>query len=195
MPSSDVPRWGVKQVASAAFLFIALAIGLQAAHGQQPLLGGDPLVAAVLDRNFDRAKALLLAGTPPQGRDTDGRPLTVIAIANTDVRTLGLLLSYGANPNETDRRGNGPLSQAAALGNIDAVNLLIDAGARINNANQQGMTPLMRAAEAGAIGVIRRLLEAGATVDATDFTGRDALSWAEINGHERAATILRNAGV
>ncbi|MGF1625156.1 MAG: ankyrin repeat domain-containing protein [Alphaproteobacteria bacterium] len=177
----------------ATILILAIGVGVGSVSAQQPLIGGDPLVSAVLARDAGRAKALLLAGSQPQGRDLGRRPLTVIAVSNNDVAMLTLLLDYGANANETDGTGNSPLSQASALGNIDAVDRLIAAGAQVNWANQQGMTPLMRAAQAGAVGVIRRLLDAGALVDLTDFTGRDALSWAESSNHQRAAQILRDA--
>jgi uncharacterized protein len=188
---SEKPRYDVKAFATTVLL--AMSLGAGGLSAQQPIIGGDPLVSAVLDRDLGRAKALLLAGDQPQGRDVGRRPLTVIAVANNDPGMLDLLLDYGANANETDGTGNSPLSHASALGNIDAVDRLIAAGAQVDWANQQGMTPLMRAAQTGAIGVIRRLLDAGAIADLTDFTGRDALAWAETNNHERAAAILRAA--
>ena len=106
---------------------------------------------------------------------------------------LNLLLEFGANPNETDGLGNSPLMHACALNNSYAVERLIAAGAQVDWANQQGLTPLMRAAQAGAIGAIRTLLEHGALIDLTDYTGRDAMSWAMTNGHQRAAELLRAA--
>lgn len=188
---TEKPRYDVR--AFATVLLLAMTLGAGSLPAQQPILGGDPLVGAVLDRDVDGAKALLLAGNPPQGRDLGRRPLTVIAVANGDVPMLSLLLDYGANANETDANGNSPLSHAAALGNIDAVDRLIAAGVQVDWANQQGMTPLMRAAQVGANSVVRRLLDAGALVDLTDFTGRDALVWAETNNHQRAAAMLRAA--
>jgi ankyrin repeat protein len=184
------PRSDVK---TAIVLLLAMVLGVVPAAAQQPILGGNPLVRAVLDRDLSQAKALLLSGNAPQGRDLNRRPLTVIAVANNDLAMLDLLLAYGANANETDAQGNSPLSHAAALGSIDAVERLIAAGVQLDWANQQGMTPLMRAAQVGANAIVRRLIDAGALVDLTDFTGRDALAWAETNGHQRAAAMLRTA--
>jgi ankyrin repeat protein len=172
------PRSDVK---TAIVLLLAMVLGVVPAAAQQPILGGNPLVRAVLDRDLSQAKALLLSGNAPQGRDLNRRPM------------LDLLLAYGANANETDAQGNSPLSHAAALGSIDAVERLIAAGVQLDWANQQGMTPLMRAAQVGANAIVRRLIDAGALVDLTDFTGRDALAWAETNGHQRAAAMLRTA--
>ena len=46
----------------------------------------------------------------------------------------------------------------------------------------------------GRIEVVRLLLERGASVGKQDFTGRDALSWAQDNRQNAIVKILREAG-
>jgi len=52
----------------------------------------------------------------------------------------------------------------------------------------------MIAAGRGRVDVIRLLLERGASVAKQDFTGRDALSWAQDNRQNAIIPILRQAG-
>ena len=75
--------------------------------------------------------------------------------------------------------------------------LLIDVGADLNSDNKNGMTPLMIAASRGNAAIVQALLAKGANVRKTDFTGRDALSWARKPppGGRAAAAARRRAAL
>jgi len=71
--------------------------------------------------------------------------------------------------------------------------LLLDAGAPIDPEDKNGMTPLMFAARSGRIDMVRLLLERGADPGKTDFTGRDALGWAEEGRSPAVVQALQRA--
>jgi len=55
------------------------------------------------------------------------------------------------------------------------------------------MTPLMLAASRGRTELVEALLAKGASVRKTDYTGRDALSWAEDSRRPQIVQMLRRA--
>ncbi|KAM0346233.1 hypothetical protein ACHAPU_005658 [Fusarium lateritium] len=80
-----------------------------------------------------------------------------------NVRTIELLLRYGASANATGEEYGNALTAAAYDGTIDIVKMLLDAGADIDSPNGWA---LQDAAEQGHIDVVNLLLERGANVNA-----------------------------
>ena len=71
--------------------------------------------------------------------------------------------------------------------------LLIDIGADLNSENKNGMTPLMIAARHGNATLVKALLAKGANARKTDFTGRDAVSWAQESRRPAVVQMLQQA--
>ena len=71
--------------------------------------------------------------------------------------------------------------------------LLIDVGAALDVDNRAGMTPLMVAASRGNAAIVQALLAKGANARKTDFTGRDALSWANDSRRPAVVQLLQRA--
>jgi uncharacterized protein len=101
------------------------------------------------------------------------------------------LLYYKAEVDPRDQFGNTPLHWAAQRGNTAVLQMLIGAKAAIDPQNRQGVTPLMMAAKAGNIPAVRLLLKNGADPHRADFTGRDAIGWAD--GKPAIVQLLRVA--
>ena len=68
-----------------------------------------------------------------------------------------------------------------------------DARAVVDVQNRSGVTPLMTAARRGNTDVVRLLLAHGADPSMSDFTGRDAVGWAEDSRKQALVQILRQA--
>jgi len=71
--------------------------------------------------------------------------------------------------------------------------LLLDAGAPVNAQDRNGMTPLMIAATRGYVEIVEALLAKGANPRQTDFTGRDAASWASQSHRASVMQALQRA--
>jgi ankyrin repeat protein len=137
-------------------------------------------VASAASRNETATvKSLLIAGNHPDVTDTDGQTALGYAASFGNVEMTQLLLQYKAPVDDRDKFGNAPLHWAAQRGSIDVMQLLLDAKATVDAANKQGITPLMMAADKGQVLAVRLLLKHGADPQKSDFTGRDALAWAE----------------
>jgi ankyrin repeat protein len=77
----------------------------------------------------------------------------------------------------------------------EAIRLLISHGADINEAGTEWKTALMHAAAVGDRDLCILLLSFGADAAARDMFGRTAEYWAQHNGHDRTASLLRKVGV
>jgi ankyrin repeat protein len=112
---------------------------------------------------------------------------------------LEALLNAGGDPNDVVRVEMRPaIHSALDRGNEEVVRILLRHGARIDYADRKGKkskgikTALMTAAECGQMGIVRLLLEAGADPKAVDRSGERAADYAEKNGHESIAALLRD---
>ena len=97
--------------------------------------------------------------------------------------------------NLKDRLGNTALHAATERNQIEMAELLIDVGADLDSENRNGMTPLMIAARQGNAVLVKALLAKGANARKTDFTGRDALSWAQESRRPAVVQLLQRAAV
>jgi len=125
--------------------------------------------------------------------DDQGRTGLQIAATNGNLQIAAILIKAGANVNRKDGIGNTALHAAIERNQTEMADLLIDIGTDLNSENKNGMTPLMMAARAGNAVIVKKLIEKGADVRKTDFTGRDAVSWAQDSRRPAVAQLLRRA--
>jgi ankyrin repeat protein len=166
----------------ALFLVITTSAALAQEEYKRPDLQPltyNSLFSASAQNNTDEVEQLLRRGENPNGLDTAGRsPLGYAALyGNTDMTKA--LLASGARPDFRDKFGNTALHWAAANGQAEVLRLLLAGKAPVDAANKQGVTPLMMAADANKLEAVRVLLAAGADPKKEDFSGRDAIGWAQ----------------
>ncbi|MGH7113488.1 MAG: ankyrin repeat domain-containing protein [Stellaceae bacterium] len=121
----------------------------------------------------------------PDMVDDQSRTGLHYAAMNGNLQILAILIKAKAKLNIEDKLGDTPLHLAAERDQTEAAELLLDVGAEVDPQNKDGMTPLMIAASRGNLELVRALLAKGASVTKTDYTGRDALGWAQ-DGHRPA---------
>jgi uncharacterized protein len=117
-------------------------------------------------------------GNPNQVDDASRTAMHYAAL-NGNLQIMAILIKADAKLNPVDGLGNTPLHLAADQNQTEAGKLLLDAGAEVDAQNQDGLTPLMIAAGHGNLELVRALLAKGASTTKSDYTGRDALSWAQ----------------
>ena len=115
-----------------------------------------------IDAGDVAALARMLQTTPP---DTvvngGGRSLLMVAIEETNLPALELLLARGASRDHRDERGLTALALAAEMGFNEAVEVLLAAGADPNVRDGSGLTALDLAEEHGSHDIVASLLRAG----------------------------------
>jgi ankyrin repeat protein len=134
-------------------------------------------------------RRLLSDGNSPNDADEGGRTGLHIAATNGNIQIVAILIKGGATVNQRDGLGETPLHYAAEHDHVEILKLLLDVGATIDSQDKNGMTPLMLGARNGQIEIVRTLLARGANPNKSDFTGRDAASWA-LDGHKQSVVQL-----
>jgi ankyrin repeat protein len=134
-----------------------------------------------------------LAADNPNQTDEQDRTGMHYAAMNGNLQIIAILIKAGADIDPRDRLGNTPLMLAAQRNQTEAADLLIEAGAKLNMQNRDGLTPLMIAAGRGNIALVRALLDSGADPHKTDFTGRDAIGWAQESHRQGVVEAIRQA--
>ena len=152
-----------------------------------------PVIVAI-----EAAGARVVAATEvhPDARRA-GRATALMAFAAAGaVDLVEDLLRRGADLEARDEDGYTALMYAANAGEEEVVRLLVDAGADCGARDAEGSTPLMFAAQRGSVRAVKRLVAGGADVSAarTAPDGMTAVDFAESNGHDRVAAILRSLG-
>jgi ankyrin repeat protein len=134
---------------------------------------------------------MLQGGKLPSGTDDAGETALHYAAQFGDLRMMQALLYYKAPIDARDQFGNTPLHWAAQRGDTASMQMLLDAKATIDAPNKEGITPLMMAVKAGQVAAVRLLMKSGADPHRGDFTGRDAIGWAQ--GKPGLLQLLRAA--
>jgi uncharacterized protein len=169
---------------------VALAIGVTAARAQLNLnlfsdyFSNVARAAANNDANLVRQLVGGGSGNPNQVDDQSRTGLHYAAM-NGNLQIIAILVKADAKLNVEDPLGDTPLHLAAEQGQTEAAKLLLAVGAEVDPQNKDGLTPLMIAASRGNLELVRALLAKGASVTKNDYTGRDALGWAQ-DGHRPA---------
>jgi len=118
--------------------------------------------------------------------------LLLLAAYHGHARTVGALLSLGADPTLRNARGLSPLDGAALKGATDVIVVLLDAGADVNDTGPDGKTPLMWAAAFGRVAAVELLLKRGADAARLDRAGSTAADHARAMGSYDSIPLLGN---
>ncbi|ESO07019.1 hypothetical protein HELRODRAFT_171057 [Helobdella robusta] len=102
------------------------------------------------------------------GRDKFYRTPLMIAILNSDINLVKILVSKGAYVNVRDNFLWTPLHLACHVGNIDIVQFLLQKGAKTDNTSMNKSTPLMKAVESKSLNIVKSLIAARAKIDAVN---------------------------
>jgi CDP-diacylglycerol--serine O-phosphatidyltransferase len=115
-----------------------------------------------IDEGDVTALARMLHSTPP---DTvvarGGRSLLMVAVEESNLPAVELLVARGANPDQRDEQGATALALAAGMGFQEAVEVLLAAGADPNVRDLSGLTALDLAEEHGSHDIVAALLRGG----------------------------------
>lgn len=160
--------------------------------GQGADFSGFNDIAIVASRGkTDDVIRMLQSGRKADVPDGKGETALHYAAQLGDQRMVQALLYYQAPVDPRDQFGNTPMHWAAQRGGTAVIQMLIDAKATVDPQNRQGVTPLMMAAQAGNAPAVRLLLKHRANPHRADFTGRDAVGWAD--GKPAVVQMLRAA--
>ncbi len=120
-------------------------------------------IREAIDAGDVTALARMLHTTPP---DTvvngGGRSLLMVAIEESNLPAVELLLARGASRDLRDEQGLTALSLASQMGFKEAVEVLLEAGADPNVRDLAGLTALDLAEEHGSHDIVAAMLRAGA---------------------------------
>jgi uncharacterized protein len=188
-----VRRPGARYMGGAIIALLALGAN---AHAEMDLFSAyynNVARAAAANDAATVARLVTGEGYKANAVDDSGRTGLQIAAANGNLQIAAILIKAGANVNQKDTLGNTALHTATERNQSEMAELLIDVGADLNSENKNGMTPLMIAARRGNAVLVRALLAKGANVRKTDFTGRDAVSWAQESRRPGIVQTLQRA--
>jgi ankyrin repeat protein len=138
-------------------------------------------------------QSLITDGKSPNDTDDSGHAGLHVAALNGNAQIVAILIKAGAQIDIKDPLGDTPLFYAADRNEPDICTMLLDAGASPEAQNRSGVTPLMTAARHGNTDVVRLLLAHGGNPNTSDFTGRDAVGWAEDSHKQALIQLLRQA--
>jgi ankyrin repeat protein len=177
-----------------ALLTLAAAMPARAQLNMNPFSSYYQSVARLAAANdAPGVQSLITQGISPNDTDDAGHAGLHIAAINGNAQIVAILIKAGAQIDIKDPLGDTPLFYAADRGEPDICKMLLDAGASPEAQNRSGVTPLMTAARRGNTEVVRLLLARGADPNMSDFTGRDAVGWAEDSHKQALVQLLRQA--
>lgn len=135
---------------------------------------------------------LLERGFDPDGRDPQGRPGLLLAIAESALRVAEVLIAWPrSNVDIRNAHDETALMLASLHGHLNLVRQLIERGAQVN---KPGWTPLHYASTHGHLEVMRLLLDRHAYIDAESPNGTTPLMMAAHYGTPAAVKLLLEAG-
>lgn len=140
----------------------------------------DNVARAAAQNDAEKVRHLVGGGDGnPNQTDDSSRTAMHYAALNGNLEIIAILIKAGAKLDPVDPLEDTPLHLATDQNQTEAAKLLLDAGAAVDPQNKDGLTPLMIAASRGNLELVRALLAKGASPGKSDYTGRDALSWAQ----------------
>ncbi len=170
-----------RRAAILGLAMISLVVAGSASRADfNPFSGYYSNVARAAAKNDAETVRQLVGGdNNPDQTDEQSRTGLHYAAINGNLEIIAILIKANAKLNVEDLLGDTPLHLAADHNQTEAAQLLLDVGAQVDPHNKDGLTPLMIAASHGNLELVRALLAKGASPTTTDYTGRDALGWAQ----------------
>lgn len=184
----------IAAVLTAAGLGLFAAAPAAAFQRPSTVVPDNDFITAVRDGRLEDVRAEMAKGTRVTGRDKEGRPAIIVAILFGQNDIALYLLENGANPDARDREGNTALCYLSQGGNAVMADALLEGGARPDRTCSNRDTPLLVAVRAGHAAVVDTLIRHGADIEASDLTGRTALSLAEERRFRDISSALQAAG-
>jgi len=174
---------------------LALLVSSAGGRAELSLFGSywDNVARAAAQNDALKVRQLVGDNHSPNETDDSGRTGLQIAAVNGNMQIAAILIKVGANLEAKDKLGNTALHLAAERNQVEMAQLLLDVGAAVDAENRNGMTPLMVAASRGYTAIVQALLAKGANARKTDFTGRDAVSWASEGRRAVVVQMLQRA--
>jgi hypothetical protein len=158
------------------------------------------LNAAITHGDVATARRVLTEHAQEISADNDLNRYLRAAARKDQVRTVSLLVEFGADIHAPDGHGDPPapegvLDDAASNGAINVVRWLLEHGSRLNY-EVNGKTRCLALSGAvieGHLDVVRLLVEHGAAINAV-WAGKNALSFAILYGQKAIEEYLRSQG-
>ena len=116
---------------------------------------------AIVEGQTAALARMLRSMSPDAPAGADGRPLLMLAVEESNLAAVDLLLARGASANLSDAKGTTPLILAAEMGFLEAVESLLANDADPNSRDASGLTALDVAEEHGSHDIVAALLRAG----------------------------------
>lgn len=163
--------------------------------------GWTPLHAAISFNRKTAVRYLIRSGANVNakfyGNVGNGCTLLHMAVWNSDLEVIKMLLSNQADVNAYEKSKGTPLMEAIRQGDLDMVFVLVKHGADINRRFIEGMTPLHIAAQSNNSDIIKFLLHLGVNVNTVTFKNESALHSAMRSGlnNEANVRVLLDAGI
>lgn len=167
--------------------------------------GRTPLHQAAMRHRNDILEWLCMKGAQVNAIDSDSLTPLMSAISqhgNTEVarresmKTIRILLRYGADVNYRNRDGRTILHDAVGDGREDLVDILLKYGASINAKDKYGYTPLHWSVSSKNKKMVELLVNRGADVNARNLQGHTPLydTWGGSKVDVEIANILKSHG-
>ena len=143
--------------------------------------GSTPLLDALENRQYCKAKWLLKYGADVNAVDYDGRNALFYVVDDGYDEIFNEILERGGNIHQVDFLGNSILFNAIYSGRYGKATKLIEKGADVNTKNKNGDTPLLVTCFYGSPLGVELLLKAGANVNVRDNDKNTPLTLASRN--------------
>ena len=147
------------------------------------------LLEAVKQKNIDACHRLLTKNNMNSTNDR-GDTLLYMAVQNSCIEIVKMLIEVGADVDKADKGGRTPLYWAAFNGRTEIAKMLIEAKADVNKANIYGQTLLYRAVWHDYTEIVKMLIKAGADVNKANKCGETPLQLAAKEEHLDIMTML-----
>jgi len=166
---------------------------LPAFSNDAPAKERNHFLQAACDGYIGHLVQALQKGQDLECSDKNGSNALMLAAWAGRRETVLMLLHNGANIHALSKRGWTALTYAARAGESSTVQILLEWGAKVDIVEDTtGATPLMFAAYVGSLPCVELLLEYGADTLIKTKQGAMAFAFAEENGHEGIAGLLRH---